>query len=136
MLNMRIATVSINETDLDLVRRIESAHILTKTDGEGYDPEGRALPLSREEARGLLDSHGDASVVVEIDLEKFAHGMCGDSARGEHDIYDVLHEAAFGDFGVPTSCEFQVLGVASKGDSLIVRYTTRLYAFFAGEDEG
>lgn len=136
MLNRRIATISIDHTDLSLIRRIESAKIINNADGVGFDPEGPSLPLDREEAKALLDSQGEASVVLEVDVEDFARALAADSSAGGDDIYDFLHEVAFDDLGVTTASSYTILGVGSASSTLIVRYTTLLYPFFAGDEEG
>lgn len=132
-MSRRIITVAINENDLSLIRHIESATIINNAPGAGYDPEGHGLPLGREEAQALIDPEGFAEVVVSVPLETFGQGLAGDSSQGEDDIYDILHEIAFGQFGVSEDSAYEVLGVESDSSSLIVQYTTHLAPF---RDEG
>lgn len=132
-MGQRIITLALSEHDLPLVRHIDAAKIMNNADGAGYDPEGSA-PLSPEEAKALLDSNGYASAVIEVDIERFAQGLT--DATVEYDVYDVLHDIAFG-FGLTEDSDYEVLGVTGDSSSLIIRYTTHLSPFLGDKvDEG
>lgn len=135
MPTQRLITVSINEADIDLIRHIESAKIVNNAPAVGFDPNGHALPFSREEARELLDSEGYATAIFEVPLECFEQAMAEAGSVGVDDVYDTLHEIAFGGFGVSEDSCYEVLGAAGQSSGLIVRYTTRLHHFFVGEPE-
>lgn len=135
MPGLRLLTISIDETDLDLIRHIESAKIINQTDGTGFSPEGSATPVSPEDAKGLLDSEGYAAIVVEVPVELFAQGLNSNPSVGERDVYDILHEIAFGTFGLSHDSDYEVLGTSQQSSALIVRYTTRLSPFFEEDEE-
>lgn len=135
MSERRLLTISIDQADIDLIRHIESVKIMNRADGAGFDPEGNPAPVSRDDAKELLDSTGYAAIVIEVPIETFTSGLVGDPSNGEFDLYDTLHEIAFGDFGTSEDSEYEVLGVCQQSSALIVRYTTRLSPFFVGESE-
>lgn len=130
-MSQRIITLALNREDLPLIRNIEAAKIVNNADGSGYDPEG-ATPLSSQEAEALMDAEGYASVVMEVSLDGFAHGLADTTT--EYDIYDTLHDLAF-KFGLTEDSTYEVLGVASNSSSLIIRYTTHIAPHLADEAE-
>ena len=134
-MSRRIVTVSIDEGDLSLIRHIESAKIINNTPGEGFDPEGVPLPYSLEDVTALVDADGDAAVVIPVSLEAFGQGLAGDSSMGQDDIYDILHEIAFGTLGVTENSSYEVLGVVGNSDALLVRPTTTLGHFLREREE-
>lgn len=131
-MNRRIITLTLNEGDLALVRHIEEATILNNADGQGYSPELVGCPLSREEARSLLDPDDRVTVVVEVAVEDFTQSF---ASSGGRDVYDLLHEAAFGDLGITTDSAYEILGLTSNSSAFIVRYSTQLSDCFTSDDD-
>lgn len=130
----RIITLFVNESDLSLIRHIDSATIINNAPGEGFDPEGQVLPFERDEAEGLLDTEGYATAVIEVPLETFIQGVAGTIAGD--DIYDVLHEFTFGSLGVTEDSAYEVLGVSGGSSALIIQYTTRLQPHLDADARG
>lgn len=117
----RIVTVSLAAGDLDLVRHIDSATVLRDADGAGYDPEqGTPHPLTVAEAKARMDDRGRVRRVMDVPQADFAR-----SADEPVTVYEVLHEYAFGELGVPEDATFEVLGVAGVG-ALVVAYESNL----------
>lgn len=117
----RIVTVSIAAEDIDLVRHIDSATVLHNADGAGYDlEEGVPHPLTVVEVKARMDDRGRVRRVMDVPQADLAR-----SADEPVTVYEVLHEYAFGELGVPEDATFDVLGAAGSG-ALVVAYESNL----------
>lgn len=132
MLNRHILTIAVEDQDINAINDLKTVSIINQAQADDFTPDNTSLPLSREEAWKAMDSDGYASAVATVNLETFM--SAGDSSIGEDDIYDILHEITFGDFGITSNSGYQVLGV-TDGNNLIVRYSTHLSPFFSEEED-
>jgi hypothetical protein len=110
-------------------RVLNAAEITSDAEAFGLSGErtGTRLPMSSEQAEGLMDRDGMVTVVVLLNQENYFERIITSASNSPtattHTPEAYAHDAAFS-FGEPSEASAEILGV--RGSDFIVSYTTHV----------
>lgn len=136
MTNTHLITIAVDDdSDVDpkhlskaLCEHIPGAHPISSQtlkadlfDFERNQEDQPALPMSREQAKALMDEQGEVTVVTSVGQREFFDAYSQFVHNSDDDHNDLLHDKVF-DFGLPYASDVEILAVS--GDEFIVSYRT------------